>query len=359
MASPTGTATLPLFFDRVNLTVNALTVVTALWQRPALATVVLGYYVGLGLDVVAVRSPEDPDPAPDVSGVRYVEAPNAPLSDKWNVAMRALPQGRAALVVGSDDLVAADYLARAVRWLGRGLHLVRATEIAFVDTATGRAMACRPSRLGGGRVLSPDLLGRLDYAPWPPGLDRRLDGAMDVRLRRVGHTRADEIAIPPHAGPQVLAPKSGVQMWDFDSQAAHRVRTLTAREVHTLTFTRFPTLMSATFNEKIEARLADLHKGGGYYAFSEDDVVRGKEKAAKRLRESMQAEKAERAAKEKHAQASEPMVPMRAQKNLLPEWIGREAGSGRVFRDESFEAPDSIARKLAKSGRATEITDDA
>lgn len=202
-----------------------LGVVTALWRRPAIAEVVLRHYARLSvpqtaLSLVAARSPGppslggDPEPAADVPGWEYTEAPNLPLSDKWNTAVRAL-RGRVdgVMIVGSDDLCDADYVFRAVRAIRTGTGLVYSSGCVFVDTATGRAIRNHPPRLGAGRVISARLLDTADWAPWPPGISIRLDAGMDERLREARAVMRREVRV---AKGLVVDLKSGVNLWPFD-----------------------------------------------------------------------------------------------------------------------------------------------
>jgi len=222
-------------------------VLTALWRRPAIAEAVLRHTVGLdvpGVEIFvwAVRSPEDADPAPDVPGVRYVEAPNVPLSDKWNAGMEALRDCGldAVMVIGSDDFVSAGYVAAAVEALRRESgqrvahppRLVLPREIVFLDSETGRACAARPVRPGAGRVLPRASLDALGWRPWPDGLDRRLDGGMDRRLAACGVT-GPEVVLPPDAGP-VVDVKGPESMWPLDAMAKSARRELAADEVGAL-----------------------------------------------------------------------------------------------------------------------------
>ena len=201
-----------------------LGVLVALWRRPEVSRAVLAHALALrvpGVEIVvhAVRSPEDPEPTPVPFGVRVTDAPNAPLSDKWSIGMQAMPRDLGAvMVLGSDDLVTADYVAACVAAVRAGADRVHASGIVFVDMATGEAHASDASRIGAGRVLSRRALDLVGWRPWPPGLNRRLDGGMDRVFRR---SQLAEATVPTGGTVQVCDIKTDTNLWSYAAMRQH------------------------------------------------------------------------------------------------------------------------------------------
>ena len=199
-----------------------LGIVSALWGRPRISGAVLHYYGNLvlsGIDttLVAARSPEDPAPAPGVKGWHYAEAPNEPLSDKWNAGMRLMQElsPDAVMITGSDDVISAPYIEAAAAEIAKGADYAYFDTLCCYDMDTCRAYLSNPARMGAGRVLSRRLLDECDWRPWPSGLERRLDGGMDEKLspsllgQRI--IRADHVD-----GALCVDLKSSGNMWGFD-----------------------------------------------------------------------------------------------------------------------------------------------
>ena len=238
-----------------------LGVLTALWRRPAVAAAMLRHHVALdvpGVKVIpmAVQSPEDPEgltagPCSFWRGAHVVQAPNDPLSDKWNVGMAALEAFNvdAVMVVGSDDFASAAYVEAVVQLVEQGGDLVRAQECLFLDLPTGRACASRPRRLGGGRTLSRRMLDALRWRPWPSGLNVRLDGGMDRRLAKAGLTNHRDKVVRYTGDPQLLAVKSdhpdgtSANLWSYDAVARWEVEPLTPDALRATLADHFPTAL--------------------------------------------------------------------------------------------------------------------
>lgn len=177
-------------------------IITKLYKRPALTGLFLQHYAslaespalrtaGVELVLVAAISPQE-DPGAhryatgDYAPWHFVGAPNRPLSEKGNVACRAL-EGMVDLVVnvGSDDFLSADYIARAAQLVAAGHDYLCPQEIYYLDAPTLRAVyAWGCGGLGAGRVLSARLLDRVGWAPWAKGEHPDVD--MNERLGRAG-----------------------------------------------------------------------------------------------------------------------------------------------------------------------------
>lgn len=370
-----------------------LGILTALWRRPEVSAPVLRHYAalaaqdhppgvpsGIDLTLMAVRSPEDPDPCPPVPGWHYAEAPNAPLSCKWNAgagALHALPQNGpngergldAVMIVGSDDFVAPGYMAAAADAIRGGATLVRTEAVVFADAATGRAVRCRMARMGAGRVLAASVLDRLNWQPWPPGLGRRLDGAMDKRIRTSGGAR--QVCIQD--APPVLDVKSPVNLWDYDTVRAwggSRAEDLSPQALRALLTEHYPEALSIMAQQP-------KHVGGGWYELPSGEKVQGKDAALAAMREALQAQglsapiapteprpggthsaqaAASREAKEAKAKAADEAATgtlrLRALKNIPGEVAGQ---ARRVYRGREFDAPAGLVRNLLAKNLAEKV----
>lgn len=180
-----------------------LGLLTAVWQRHDLVDFVLGYYrrvldgdLPAKWEMIVVGSEGEASRAlAERHGAHYVEAPNSPLSDKFNAgSLAARDLGMDGLVlVGSDDLLSARYLRFASSWCPAGPRAVGLSDCYILDFAgwgtwywPGYKGKREGRPLGSGVVLSPELLRRLDWRPWMTGLDRNLDGSMHQRVEECG-----------------------------------------------------------------------------------------------------------------------------------------------------------------------------
>ena len=166
---------------------------TPIWRRPELTRIFLDYYTQMdlpeGIVHVCVLSPEDKENRDLPSlypGVRFVSAPNAPLSDKHNVGMLALRelQPDTVVLLPSDDFFTPEY----VSWMDTlnveyGADSARTTSLWFYDMPTGRMMYRRKLRIGAGHMFSRGILDRMDWRPWPSGKhETSMDGLMFERM---------------------------------------------------------------------------------------------------------------------------------------------------------------------------------
>lgn len=208
-----------------------LGILTAAWRRARVTAAVLGYYAGLsvpGLDVVRVCAVSPGGETPRVEGWHYVQAPNEPLSGKWNAGMAHMQamDVDAVMIVGSDDLVSTGYITDALSMLGgrRPAGIVLFDTVHFYEVTTGACYRACPQRLGAGRVLSAELLRRLDWQPWPADMNRRLDGGMDSRLRPAlaMRPRLRTATLRATPGRIIIDLKTPENMWSFESMRPYK-----------------------------------------------------------------------------------------------------------------------------------------
>jgi hypothetical protein len=181
-----------------------LGILTAAYGRGDLTRRVLSYWAGLSLAGVGVVrlcvvSPDDPDPSPPVAGWSYLEAPNRPLSNKFQAGLRWIMDRAvdAVLVTGSDNLVSTPYLDRAIRAVDSGSDAVGLRELHSYregETHVARIESMTP---GAGRVYSARLIDAVRGRLWNDGANLGLDAEALGRIRSVEHrqhvVRADPI----------------------------------------------------------------------------------------------------------------------------------------------------------------------
>lgn len=203
-------------------------IVTALWQRHALASVVLAYYASLDIDdlefvLVAVGSEgEASRTLAESSGWEYVEAPNDPLSDKWNAGIGQL-RGRvdAVLIVGSDDILVAPAIRYLVAEMANGADAVNLDDLYFYVLATNDLYYGERINPGASMLLRASLLDRLDWKAWPIGIDRRLDGHLQNRIHTAGRPcKYRSISNCREKGLVLVDIKTNVNMWSIADMRA-------------------------------------------------------------------------------------------------------------------------------------------
>lgn len=179
-----------------------ITLITYLWDRPSIEEIVIDYYAHLRdsvertLVLVAAYSEETQASTVEraqAKGWRVVKCPKEPLSDKLNAAMLSIRNIPCSHVVtfGSDDLIHRDAFETLCQageehecagFVGAYILNPETREAAhFVEPPGKRRRPC-----GAGRILSREVLERLEWVLRPDGLRNNLDKALDDRLRNIG-----------------------------------------------------------------------------------------------------------------------------------------------------------------------------
>lgn len=202
-------------------------ILTALWQRHDLEAVVMEYYRHLDIDginftLVAVGSEGEVSRFnAESSGWHYIEAPNDPLSDKWNAGMDYLrDRVDAVLLVGSDDILNERSIRTLVAEWENGADVVALEDLYYYSISDDTAYYSARSHPGAGTLIGASALIRVDWHPWPAGIARRLDGAMTNRLSTVGYPcKFKYIDKCREKGCCLVDIKSDVNMWSVDQMA--------------------------------------------------------------------------------------------------------------------------------------------
>lgn len=200
-------------------------ILTAIWGRPRLTELVLGYYESMPINMrVLVDSPDNCALiASSLPKWNMTSAPNEPLSDKWLHGLQWMREWQdrweymdAVIIVGSDDLITPSYIDACRYLIAEGADYVYLPGCYFYDAPTKRMIWGQAERLGLGRCISRRLLDRMDWQPWPEGLTHGLDGAMWERVQAIGdvrHVRLDSAMKEGYIGMDI---KTGENIWSFD-----------------------------------------------------------------------------------------------------------------------------------------------
>lgn len=175
--------------------------VTAMWKRPELTDMVFSHVAFLKekladhLELIPAVAGSEGDISRAIAeknGFLYVEAPNSPLSNKWNAALALLRERDVdgVCIFGSDDLPNETYFLRLLEELSRGRHLLGVDGMYFFDQFAGRMFDWKGYRApresdvpGAGRFLHRRYIEQMDWRLWPDGLESCLDNAMFQLLR--------------------------------------------------------------------------------------------------------------------------------------------------------------------------------
>lgn len=160
----------------------------------------------------------------EVNGGVWIDHPNE-LGAKFNNAVEAAWKWGADYVVilGSDDLVSPK-LAEQYGKLFQGKYKYFGLKgCNMIEPPTQRALYlaghASPKRygetIGAGRVLSKEVLDKVNGRPWPENLKRGADLLMTLRLRRLGVAGVD-LVIEPSNDAFLLDVKGGGNLWKFD-----------------------------------------------------------------------------------------------------------------------------------------------
>lgn len=186
-----------------------LAIATAIWQRPEVFRIFAANTIKLiseskahEFKVFCVGSEgEVSESLAKDYGFAYIEHPNKPLWAKWNAVVKACEswQPDYVLMMGSDDVMDAKLLNNYRRHMNRRVDFIGCLDWYFYDLRSGAAIywggykeiSRRGKTVGAGRMLSSDLLTRLNWQPWQQPKDGEgMDGTMMRRLEGIPYTKA-------------------------------------------------------------------------------------------------------------------------------------------------------------------------
>jgi len=131
----------------------------------------------------------------------YTEVPNHPLGQKMNAAT-ALARKLSpdyCLMIGSDDIIGISLMEKYFELIQRGVDYAYLTDCYFFDTRTKRGLYWggyvrnfnRGKGAGIGRLISKNVLDRINWICWPPGYDRILDTAFDKQIEKINCSKVE------------------------------------------------------------------------------------------------------------------------------------------------------------------------
>jgi hypothetical protein len=179
-------------------------IVTAIWKREEVfgifarnAVKLINSVPDMELKVFCAGSQgEHSQGMAEAYGFDYVEVPNNPLYEKWNVAVRSAKAWRPdyVLMMGSDDVMSAKMLRRYLPSMMQRIDFIGCLDWMFYDLNSGKAIHWkgyndnerRGKTVGAGRMLSASLLDRLQWQPWAQQVNGEgMDGTMMRRLGKI------------------------------------------------------------------------------------------------------------------------------------------------------------------------------
>ena len=183
-----------------------IAVMTALWRRPSLAAYVLERWSLTGGSAALFAVGSEGDASRELAsdyGFDYIEAPNDPLSFKWQALLdRVREKGPWDYVirVDSDDVFSSDYLETIIEacpdggacgladlWMyDRATHRLGYFPGYLSDDATTPEFRRFQKTMGSGRCYSRASLDTVDWHLWTEPRNSGLDAASDARLGRTG-----------------------------------------------------------------------------------------------------------------------------------------------------------------------------
>jgi len=173
-------------------------IISAIWQRPALTDIFLDslvrYKKDYGIDsVIAGSEGKTTANKCAIRGITYVEVPNKPLSGKFNAAaVKAISKFKpeALLILGSDDFVDDNLIKNYIMQVGRA-DIVGLLDCYFYHTGSKEAMHWKGytnfrkgETIGMARMVSKNAFNRVKGKLWPSGIETGLDYNMMKRLAR-------------------------------------------------------------------------------------------------------------------------------------------------------------------------------
>ena len=141
---------------------------------------------------LAVLSPEDREvmaPICAAAGWLWTQAPNQPLSHKWQTGLAALrfriPDADAVMVLGSDDFFTPGFLQAGREALAAGEIAVGPQAVWMLDRASG-CLGLWKGEVGTGRFLARAALDAADWKLWTVPKRMGLDGLASDALAAAG-----------------------------------------------------------------------------------------------------------------------------------------------------------------------------
>jgi hypothetical protein len=127
----------------------------------------------------------------------HIEAPNQPLSNKWQSGINYIKdlEWDYVLILGSDDLICSNLLKTYTPAMEKGFDLIGLIDCYFLDSRNnsfnfwkGYTNHRRGESIGMARMLSRDLLMKIDWQVWSKGLKNGLDFSMMQNISKIQYS---------------------------------------------------------------------------------------------------------------------------------------------------------------------------
>lgn len=146
----------------------------------------------LPIRIVTVGSTNIDKDSASKAGVEYLQHPNRPLSNKWQAgiyyARKYDPD--AIMICGSDAWLTTNWCEVAHKYILDGFDMVGKRDFYTSYVVPGQKLAIigrtyktRKDPVGSGRLISKNILDKLDWSLYPTGLNSCMDGASYKRLK--------------------------------------------------------------------------------------------------------------------------------------------------------------------------------
>ncbi len=142
---------------------------------------------------------------------KYYDYKNHPISDKWNFAVSQLIGKNFDYVIflGSDDFIDESLIRIYYEKMNNGYDYIGIHDMYVFNTINQnlyywggykQGSGRQGETIGLGRCLSKNIIEKLNYNPWGLGLNRGLDGSMQIKLKNIDNITTSFINLKRDGG---------------------------------------------------------------------------------------------------------------------------------------------------------------
>jgi len=195
----------------------------AVWKRPEITELCflgiqrLKTHPSFDISAFAVISEVEMIPLCEKYDIDWIITENLPLGRKKNFGLRQLAHYDFDFMmeIGSDDLVTNNLLTQYLPYFEK-YDFFGISDAAYIESENGecRRLISDKSTYGAGRVISKDLLEKMEYQIWASGLNRGLDNNSVLNIKQ--KTDVDYVKVSPMDEPGIIDVKSEENIWKFN-----------------------------------------------------------------------------------------------------------------------------------------------
>lgn len=208
-----------------------LGVLIPVFGRVDITRVVLDHYLDIFVPDVEIKylilsSPDDTDQYTWKRYLRdprfyFASVPNKPLSDKFNAGINLLYSELkldAVTVIGSDDLVTADFFSQGASLIRQGYDLASPSNIAFFDSDDHRMFFAHAMNIGAGSFVSTRVLDNFRGEMFVSGRNEGVDFQFVNRCFQYGITKYVKIHVDLNSDCMIVdVKKRGNNVHNYDA----------------------------------------------------------------------------------------------------------------------------------------------